>query len=69
MSNNRKEPDGIRRKRKRRAPMSLEEIERERNIRINDINENPRHKRRVSRKKLNKFNFRKFNLKKLLSIA
>lgn len=69
MSNNRKEPDGIRRKRKRRAPMSLEEIERERNIRINDINENPGHKRRVGRKKLNRFTFRKFNLKKLLSIA
>ena len=62
--NHREEPNGIRRKR-RRAPMSLEDIERQRNVRIEDINSKPRDER-------NKLSFsdnlKKFRPKKILSV-
>lgn len=67
MPNNRKEPEGIRRKRRRRAPMSLEDIERNRNMRIQDIDREPGYKRRFKPNKsvLRNLNFGDFKIRKI----
>jgi LCP family protein required for cell wall assembly len=58
MGNDRREPEAIRRKRKRRAPRSLEDIERSRHIKFENIPEKKTHK--VKRKiKKNKSIFKK----------
>ena len=66
MPNNRREPDGIRRKRNRRAPRSLEDIERDRNIRIQDINKKSNHRRRKGRGK--QLKYKRITPKKIISI-
>ena len=75
MPNNRREPEAIRRKRERRAPRSLEDIEREKNIDIYDINKRARVKKTSNINKLNfknlsfrGFKSKKFGFKKVLSI-
>lgn len=64
MSNNHREPDGIRRKRKRRAPMSLEEIERSRNIKFQRENRDPENKKRLKRNVNKNFKVKRIKFKK-----
>ena len=66
MPDNRREPDGVRSKRRRRAPTSLEDIERQRNIKIQDINKKTKH----TRNKINftNINLRRFKPKKIASV-
>lgn len=75
MRDNHREPETIRRKRRRRAPKSLKDIEKERNFNIYDIDNESVSKRRRSKvkPKLNNINFRlfkskKFGFKRILSI-
>lgn len=72
MPSNRREPEGIRRKRERRAPRSLEDIEREKDIDIYDINKKARSKKTSNINKVNfkarGFKSKRFGLKKVLSM-
>ena len=60
MGGDRREPEAIRRKRKRRAPRSLEEIERSRHVKFEDIPQGKNQKVSLkSRRKKNKSIFKK----------
>lgn len=63
MGRDRKEPEAIRRKRKRRAPQSLENIEKSRHIKVEDIPEKNKPKGSLkNRRKKNKSIFKKIIL-------
>ncbi len=71
MPSNRKEPESIRKKRQRRAPRSLEDIEREKIIDIYEVNKKTNSKKKgLNFRNLNlgRFKSKRFRLKKVLSI-
>ena len=51
MPRDKREPDGIRRKRARRAPKTLEEIEKSRHVNFEDVRTNNNLKRRKKKSK------------------
>ncbi|MDS0528388.1 LCP family protein [Clostridium sp. SHJSY1] len=55
MSREGREPSGITRKKKRRAPQSLEQIERNRHTKFRDEYEDKHHKKKVNRKKSKRY--------------
>ncbi|MBD7910621.1 LCP family protein [Clostridium cibarium] len=54
MNRERREPSGIKRKKKRRAPQTLEQIERSRNINFDDDYEDNKAKKKISKRKIRK---------------